>query len=568
MKKILFVALLMLCLGYQQAQNVDLHQFKEVYVDVQLNNPTQVRQLAKEFSIDKVNPNASGFAVRLWLGPHDYDNFLSKNIDYNIFVDNFKASGVIMASTYEQMSSWNRYPTYGVYTAMMDTFQTRFPQLCRVDTILEDTPDHHQILALYIGTNLSGSETRPRYYYASSIHGDEPLGMVMLLRLADQLLNHYYDNAQINNILNSIDLWICPVENPDGMYAGSNDNFNGSTRSNANGYDLNRSFPNAGAVTKSYQPEVEAMIQFAENYHFTMSSCFHGGSEVFNFPWDRWTSDNNSPADSDWWWLLGRQFADTCHKYAGGYYFTDESNGVTPGGDWYVITGSQQDYLNYYQNCRDVTIEISGNKTPSSTNLPTYWTRLHQAMINHLEQANYGFSGSVTDSITGEPLEAMVWVENHDRDNSHVFSHLPQGRYFRPIKAGTYQVTFSAEGYYDKTITVTTLDNDLQILDVQLVAIGTGVKDISLQQSGMNFKLYPNPCMDKMTLCISSFDKCALLKSLHYELYDVKGLLLKSNRLVSYNTDISVSDLPAGNYVLIIKNGNQSLHTHKFVVKR
>lgn len=568
MKRCLFFILMMLCLEYQQAQNLALYQLKEAYVDIQLNDAAQLRQIAKDFSIDKVTPNASGFAVRLWLGRRDYDNFLSKNIDYQIYNDNQKAWGVTMATTFEQMSSWDRYPTYGVYMAMLDTFQRRFPQLCRVDTILGDTPEHHQILALYVGTNLSENETRPRYYYASSIHGDEQLGMVMLLRLADELLNHYSDDSQINNLLNTIDLWICPVENPDGMYAGSDNNYNYSTRGNSNGYDLNRSFPSVLSTAKSLQPENDAIMQFAQTHHFTMASCFHGGAEVFNFPWDSWETSENSPADSDWWWLVGRQFADTCHSHASGFYFTDENNGVTPGGDWYVVTGSQQDYLNYYQNCRDVTIEISNNKTPSSSYLPTYWNRLRNSMINYVEQVNKGFSGTVTDSLTGEPLEAMVWVENHDRDNSNVFSHFPGGKYFRPIKAGTYQVTFSAEGYRSKTIAITTSDNDSQILDVQLLAIGTGTECLAHHQNQSAFNLYPNPCNDKITVAMDDLQSVDKKFPLFYEIYDAKGVLLKKNDLQVAFAQINVSDLPVGNYVLMIKNGYDFVAAQKFVLRR
>ena len=65
----------------------------------------------------------------------------------------------------------NKYPTYSVYCAMMDTFQHRFPTLCRVDTILAATPNNHSLFACYVGSNLDGSEQRPQFFYTSTMRG-------------------------------------------------------------------------------------------------------------------------------------------------------------------------------------------------------------------------------------------------------------------------------------------------------------------------------------------------------------------------------------------------------------
>ena len=43
--------------------------------------------------------------------------------------------GLTMAGTVEEMYSWDRYPTYPVYVAMMERFVDSFPSLCHLDTI-------------------------------------------------------------------------------------------------------------------------------------------------------------------------------------------------------------------------------------------------------------------------------------------------------------------------------------------------------------------------------------------------------------------------------------------------
>ncbi|MCQ2264978.1 MAG: carboxypeptidase regulatory-like domain-containing protein [Bacteroidales bacterium] len=553
MKKFVTFAVVLCSIFCLSAQNTteNLYDYPEAYVEISSVSPQQLLQLSRQFSVDKVVKNESLFDVRLWLGPRDYADFLNLGLSYSFWRNNLKYGELEMATTCEQMAGWDRYPTYSVYCAMMDSFQRRYPSLCRVDTVLAETPNHHSLLAAYIGSNMSGEATRPQFYLASSIHGDEQLGFVLSLRLIDYLLQHYSDDIQVQNIVNQIDVWICPIENPDGMYYRSDDVIggwswggSGSQRSNANGFDLNRDFPLIGQPTKdSYEPETQAIMEFAARHHFTMSASLHGGSELLNFPWDTWTESQCSHADSDWWWLIGRAFADTCHKYASSTYFMDEYDGVTPGGDWYVITGSQQDYMNYYQRVRESTIEISDDKSPDGDELPEYWNSLKASFLHYIEACLNGITGMVADSITGEPLEAKVWVENHDVNNSDVYSHLPEGKYFRPIKSGLYDVTFSADGYQSKTVSVQVVDGCAQQLDVQLVPIGVGIGETSVP----TFKIYPNPVGDCLNI---TYEKG--MKSQFGTVYDASGRQLFLFDLPDGSVQLNVSCLAKGLYFVKI----------------
>ena len=549
----------MCCVLFAQQGQTELFSLPEAYVDVTLKSQAQLQQLAHQFSVDKVVKNNGRYHVRLWLGPHDYQNFLNLGIDYTLSPRGAKYGELTMATTYEQMSSWNRYPTYSVYCAMMDTFQTRFPSLCRVDTILSSTPNNHSLLACYVGSNLDGSEQRPQFFYTSTMHGDEQTGFVMMLRLIDYLLNNYTTDPQVQNIMDHVDLWICPVENPDGMYAHDDNSMggwswggSGSTRANANGVDLNRSYPEVGFPAKNYEPEIQAMMDFASQHHFVMSANFHGGAELYNFPWDSWTTSQVPHADESWWWLMGQAFADTCHQYGSYGYFTEEYDGVTPGGDWYVIDGSRQDYMNYYQHCREVTIEISEDKSPSGSQLPQFWTSLKHSLLNYVEECLYGFNGIVSDSITGEPLEAQVFIQNHDINYSEVYSHLPEGKYYRPIKAGTYLVTFSAEGYVSKTVQVTAVDGTAQQLNVQLVPEGyepggggEAVNAFTRQQ----VLVYPDPMGNVMHISVDS-----QWQNADAVIYDAVGRQVLNFKMAGENTTVDVSKLASGTYFMCVRN--------------
>lgn len=544
-KLLLLICILSLSFSlWAQIETCKICDLPEAYVDVHVITQVQLQQLADRFSIDKVSRDAEGFNVRLWLGPRDYDDFMLTDLAYTLAAPTNRLGELTMANTYAEMANWDKYPTYSVYCAMMDSFQTRFPTLCRVDTLLAATPRNHKILSCYVGTNIDGSQCKPQFFYNSTIHGDEQVSFVTMLHFIDYLLNNYTSDEQVQQILNTIDMWICPAQNPDGMYAVSDDIMGGwtfgpgakSTRANANGVDLNRSYPILGQEAKdSYEPEIQAIMDFFESHHFVVSAGLHGGDEVFNYPWDTWTTAEVSHADILWWNYVGRNFADTCHHYGGSSYFVGEDNGVTPGGDWYVITGSHQDYLNYYQQCRDATIEISIDKAPDASMLPQYWNNLKHSMLDYVEECGFGFRGTVTDSLTGEPLEAKVFIDNHDLNNSEVYSY----QYYRPIKSGTYDVIYSSEGYYSKTVQVSTTDGLFLEEDVQLVPDPTSVTPIKQSQ----LVLYPNPANSLVNIKVGV--ECPASEGV---IYDAIGRKVMTFGIDTDEISVNISNLHVGEY--------------------
>ena len=519
--------------------------YVETVVDV-----TTLQELSREFSIDRVKRNTDNtFNTRISLSYKDFDNFLSKHIPYTTYTPT--RVNITMAQNYEEMTAqWNRYPTYNTYLAMMDTFQTRYPQLCRIDTILAATPNNHSILCAHISNNLNDNEGKPSAFYTSTIHGDEVVGYYMMLRLIDLLLTNYNTNTYITELVNNVDLWICPLHNPDGTYYASDNQINNwpvSIRYNSNWEDLNRVFPEISLpVTRSqYEPEVEAMMQFLEAHNFTLAANLHGGAEVFNYPWDSWTSSQRSHADADWWEYVGHNFADTCHLYSN-TYMTEENNGVTEGGDWYVITGSMQDYHNFYLGTRHVTIEVCEDKVLSSNQLPYYWDYVYRSFLNLITEADNGIHGIVTDSLTGEPLQALVYIENHDLDHSYVETTLPYGDYHRPIKAGQYSVTYSAEGYLPKTIITTVADGEKSVQNVQLS------KPVGIPEYESRITVYPNPAQDFITVELSDGTEID-----NITLYDIQGRLVETFPETSLQTaKLDVRHLPTGTYILHIRTTN------------
>ncbi len=451
----------------------------ELVFTFHVDNKDVINQdLTKIVSIDFVAASPEGgFDVRAYANRAEFADFLDRNIPYEL-VKSPQTKAMNMATTVAQMASWDRYPTYTVYEQMMSDFQTNYPSICNLDTILSATPDGRRILAVKISDNVSQHENEPRFLYSSSMHGDETTGYALMLRLINYLLTNYGVISKVTNLVNNVEIWICPLANPDGTYNSGNNTIGSSpisTRSNANGVDLNRNYPDPRNGQhpdgEAWQPETQAFMAFASLHHFNMSGNFHGGAEVMNYPWDTWTTAGNPNADDAWWTRVCRAYVDTARIYAPTYMTDVVSDGVTEGGDWYVIDGGRQDYMNFFQFCREVTMEIDGVKTTETQNLPGEWDKNYRSFLNHIQESLYGIRGLVTDSCSGQPLQAKVWVSGYDQtnDSSQVYSWLPVGDYHKYIIAGTYSVSFSAPGYNTKTISNVTVSNgNTTTLNVQL----------------------------------------------------------------------------------------------------
>ncbi len=422
------------------------------------------------------------------------------------------AKALNMATTIAQMATWDRYPTYEVYRAMMKKWEQDYPALCKLDSI-GTTVQGRKLYVLKISDNVLVDEAEPEFFYSSTMHGDETAGYYFMLRLIDYLLTNYGTNSRVTSMVNNIAIYINPNANPDGTYRSGNHTVNGSTRSNANNVDLNRNFPDPRVgqyPTGAHQPETLAMMAYASARNFVLSANFHGGIELANYPWDTWTSTQNPHPDQNWWYTISRQYADLAQANSPAGYFDGMNNGVTHGGDWYVVAGGRQDYFNYWHHCRELTLEVSDTKLLGTENLINFWNYNREAILTYLEQVYYGFRGTVTNT-NGQPLAATVTIVGHDKDNSHVRTNPNHGNYYRMIAPGTYNATFAAEGYisqvhsvvintYSSSVTkdvvlapatqtaltgmVTSLTTGAPLQGVKIEMIGTAVPPVNTNSNG------------------------------------------------------------------------------------
>jgi len=488
-KSIAFIFLLCITLGLP-AQNpntqksnskTNTNNNESVLIKFKVATKDQINNdLTHILSIDNVKTlgKGQGYEVTAYANPKQFKQFLTRHIAYQK-INTDQAKTITMATTIAQMANWDRYPTYSVYEQMMANFAATYPGLCDIDTILSPTPSgNYRILVAKISDNVHTNENEPRVLLTSSIHGDETTGYILMLRLINYLLTNYGVLPKVTNLVNNVEIWINPMSNPEGTYYSSSPA--GSTvatsrRGNFSNVDMNRNYPDPRAGQhpdgNSWAPETQAFMNFADLNHFNMSVNFHGGAEVVNYPWDTWLTTGNQNADRLWWEKVCTSYVDTARVTNSSYMTVVVSDGVTEGGDWYIITGGRQDYMNYYKHCREVTIELDATKTTPVENLNTKWNQNFHSLLNYIQESTYGVHGIITDSCNGLPIRAKVWVNSYDQvdDSSQVYSSLPLGNYYKYMIAGTYSFTFSAPGYTSKTVTGVTVTNGAAtLLNVQL----------------------------------------------------------------------------------------------------
>lgn len=482
-------------------------------------------------------------------------------------------NGTEMASTIEEMRYWNRYPTYGVYLEMMRNFAETYPQICRLDTIGMSVQGR-LILCLKISDNVNEEEPEPGFFYSACINGDELTGFVLMLRLIDHLLSNYGTDVEATHLVDEIQIYINPISNPDGAYIQSDTNVSESIRFNANNIDLNRNYPDFWKGSPGpIQPENQAMIDYAQQHDWVMSVNIHDGSQVLNFPWDGFTSNRKKHADYNWWVNISKRFVDTCRKVDNTVYRDVNEEGYIDGGDWYVVNWSRQDYMNAFRHVREQTLEISVNKTPAATQLPSFWNINHRSLINYMKEACYGIRGKVFDSVSGEPLRALVTVRNHDKDSSQVYSSPVHGMFFRPISAGSYDLVFSAPGYHDKVVNaVTAADFSVTDCNVPLMPLVVTPPDTTEipqdtvanrpYEKASAYRISPNPVRD---LLVVQADFPFSVDAVYNAAGRQMPFPAEARHAFSTRFSLSVSAYPQGLYMLQVRTQNGETKRLKFI---
>jgi hypothetical protein len=533
------------------SQNIDndtrlrevVRRYGQAEVTIPYSDFKSLNLLTRKVSILSVRDKM----IEVSLSPLNVEWFILQKFDYQIF-KRPDTKGVISAMNLNQAMEWDTYPTYSQYDSILQSFVSRYPSLCHLDTI-GTSINGRLVFALKISDNASVTEDEPEVFYSSTMHGDETGGFILMLRLADYLLKNYNINSRVKTLVDNLQIWINPLANPDGAYKNGNKISSVySTRYNANGVDLNRNFPDPLEPSIVQQKENVDMISFMRNHKFVLSANFHSGSELVNYPWDRWF--NKFHPDDSWFIKISRAYADTVHFYSGTGYMLDENDGITRGAAWYVIYGGRQDFVTSELQGREVTIELDNQYVTPAAQLPLLWLYNWHSLIGYLENALYGIHGHVINNNTSAPVNAEVFIDGHDRDSSQVFSDKITGSFIRLLYPGYWDLTLSAPGYMNLTVkNIHVINGQLTDTIIRMIPVSSSID----KTNPVTPVLYPNPATTELKAVLPEF----LTGLISVRIISLSGMLISE-----YNTEavqgvpvqINIRRLPSGIYTIVFTN--------------
>ncbi|CAF1275534.1 unnamed protein product [Adineta steineri] len=341
------------------------------------------------------------------------------------------------------------YHNYSQITDLLRTVAVRFPTKTALYEIGK-TEGGRSLWALAISAYSPDQHVllRPEVKYIANMHGNEVVGVELLLSLIEYLITS--NDNQVIELINYSRIWIMPSMNPDGLELaqyGDCVTYNG--RFTLNGIDLNRNFPDylGAELTPPFRAkETSAVMSWLNSVPFVLSANFHGGAFIVNIPYDRYYIGKvSTSSDDDIYQVLGQSYANRIretNKFCNLQF--DNVGTVIRGADWYEIIGSMQDYgyLNY--GTIELTMEVSCCKYPYDNLLMSYWNYNRNAMIELLFQAQ---RGGVKGLILNENYQPIPLTQVMIDDRRPVVNVTPLGEFWRILLPGTYTLKVFHRGY-------------------------------------------------------------------------------------------------------------------------
>jgi hypothetical protein len=311
------------------------------------------------------------------------------------------------ASRLGHLRDYGGYHTYTTAIQAMDALAAAHPTIMSQKFSIGTTIEGRSLWVYKISSSPNSDNGNPEIFFNGYIHAREPIGCEVVLDLATTLANGYGSDSRITNIVNTRQIYIEPVVNPDGVQYNATTNPNGggmwrkNRRHNSDGsygVDLNRNFgymwgyDNEGSSpyggdetyrgTSAFsEAETAGMRDFVNAHDFTIAVNNHsfGGHELFP-----WGYDDLHPLDYDTFLALGRM-----HRATSGY------NVATAWEILYQTNGDANDWMYGEQGTKPKIfgfIPEIGNDSdgfwPAQARIPALVAENHEPNLHFCELAD------------------------------------------------------------------------------------------------------------------------------------------------------------------------------------
>ncbi len=318
------------------------------------------------------------------------------------------------------------YPDYPSISSELENLNHTYPKICALHS-LGTTYEGRTIWALKISDNAWKEENEPEVLIMGGHHAKELISAIIPLKFAEFLAENYSTNITIRNIVDSNEIWIVPLVNPDGYeyaWEGHTEWRKNRRPIDANGdeigVDLNRNYghrwgeqgashdPNSDIYCGPYpfsENETRAIRDLVLSHNFTFSVSFHSYGQIIYHPWGN--SIDPEPVDYELMEAIGNNMA----------HYNNYT--VMEGKDKYVTTGDSDDWIYANTTCLPFTIEVGKEFIPPPNEINSIFERNRDALLYLISIAKNPYlaiseerTNLRIDSITVSNGTAKIIVEN------------------------------------------------------------------------------------------------------------------------------------------------------------
>jgi len=459
-----------------------------------------------------------------------------------------------------------------------------------LDTIGYSTQENIPILAAKISDNAHIKEDEPRVLFVGQVHGEEILGVEVIMELLNDLLFPGASMYTHMNILKEyLEIWLVPTGNPDGLnvvHEGLDVSYRKNKRdlspegsfpngifdydpaigNDVDGVDLNRNFDFNWAFGDTFlEPDnsdygahfdyYRGDEPFSESEAIALRELALENDFVFSIVWHSSRSGNLSEkVFTSWQWEDTKDSPDldimkSMADYFAGLMETEDGTGTYLS----VYSGSRNGKLHdwFYREtgCIQYLVECgTANLQPDSALIENTIDRTKPAMVYLMDRA-IGYhtaeqqcncpqvNGIVYDASTNQPIEGAI-VEVLEHTGSVLKPRLTDefGRYRRILGPGTYSISIRAEGYLPQEITAVTNNSGITTEDIFLEPAENHILILNLLHSTLN-------------------------------IVTIEGLIQNEfgAEEIQITTGENVFELPEGEYTIVFPLDNEFLPWEKYI---
>jgi hypothetical protein len=381
----------------------------------------------------------------------------------------------------------NAYPHLGMLERQFFDLVNANPHLAHIYQIGLSTSWGQPIWGIRLSARPEIDEDEPAMLFTGMHHAREPLGAFICKAILEELLNNYGKSARHTRLLDSLEIWLVPVVNPDGYeYIMQNqlqfpwwrknlrdNNGDGIFDPLVDGFDLNLNYDfnwdeggDGNPASWFYrgssafsEKEIQALRDLALRENFVVGVSYHSYGESVLYPWGNF----HRPPDQK----LILDIAQGCAGQIGRLSSVGTYNVLPLNGR----VGQSSIWMYGMLGAIDFIIETGEEYFAAPEDIPRIAKENVRGALFLMERTlSGGVTGHIRDRETGKPVSAEIYVNGSNV--SYVKSRHTDavgGRFDRLLAPGSYTLEIRSPGYKTEFITGVQIHRDrMTVLDVVL----------------------------------------------------------------------------------------------------